>query len=391
MNRSIEDITTQLRATAGRADNPKKRAPHLVNLATVEPETPEQLDDGRLIRGKVTLLSGDAGTGKTQVALSIAANVTRGYPIFPAAYSPGSHRRDPASVLLMVNEDGMADTIRPRIDALDGDPSRVTVLRGIFQETDNGGIKEYDFDLQQLDVLEDALNDIQPLLVVIDPIQLYLGQGVDMHRANEVRAALRATTTLAEKHACTFLLIAHLNKGSGRAVYRTLGSIDFVALARSVLITGEYEGQPALAHAKANLTKRAKTLLYSLDGGALAWTGTSDATADDLTNATNDSFTNSPRGEATEFLEEHLTAGPVRADEIQRLAKCAGITLKTLQRAKKELGVVTTRVGTIGGSGHWVWNLPRTGGHVATLGANAVQDEATQDGQVTTLGGYLDS
>ena len=367
-----------------------KRAPHLVRLDTVEPEEPEQLDDGRLIRGKVALLSGDAGSGKTQIALSIAANITTGRPIIPARLSPGSRHREPANVLLMVGEDGMADTIRPRIDAAEGDPSRVLVMRGIFQETDDGDVKEFDFDLQQLDVLETALQDVQPLLVVIDPVQLYLGQGVDMHRANEVRAALRATTTLAEKHACAFLLIAHLNKGSGKAIYRSLGSIDFVALARSVMVTGEHEGQPALAHAKASLTKRAPTLLYSLDGGALAWTGTSDATADDLTNPAQVPYVGGARTEATEFLEEHLSDGPVRADEIQKLAKRAGITGKTLQRAKKDLEVIATRMGTVGGGGFWTWALPNTNGHLATLGENAVTDARYQDGQVTTLGDQLD-
>ena len=366
------------------------RAPHLIRLDTVQPEEPEQLDDGRLIRGKVALLSGDAGSGKTQIALSVAANITTGRPIFPTSLSPGSHPREPANVLLMVGEDGMADTIRPRIDAAEGDPSRVLVMRGIFQEAEDGEVKEYDFDLQQLDMLEAALQDTKPLLVVIDPVQLYLGQGVDMHRANEVRAALRATTTLAEKHACAFLLIAHLNKGSGKAIYRSLGSIDFVALARSVLVTGEHDGQPALAHAKASLTKRATTLLYSLDGGALAWTGTSDATADDLTNPAQVPYSGTARSEATEFLEEHLSDGPVRADEVQRLAKRAGITAKTLQRAKKDLEVITTRMGTVGGGGFWTWELPKTNGHLATLGENAVPDERYQDGQVTTLGDHLD-
>jgi putative DNA primase/helicase len=366
------------------------RAPWLVRLDTVEPETPEQLDDGRIIRGKVTILSGDVGSGKTQIALSIAANITTGRPIFPPAFSPGSHPRDPENVLLMVGEDGLADTIRHRIDAAEGDPSRVHVLKGYFQEADDGSIREFDFDLQQLDVLESAMTDVQPLLVVIDPVQLYLGQGVDMHRANEVRAALRATTTLAERYAASFLLIGHLNKGTGKAIYRSLGSIDFVALARSVLITGEHESQPALAHAKANLSAKAPTLTYTLNTGYLAWTGTSNATADDLTGSEHTPYAGSARQEARDFLEDHLAKGPVPVTELETLAKRADIAMRTLHRAKKELQVSTTRIGTPGKGGYWQWALPSTNGKLATLTENPVQDTPHQDGHVATLGGNLD-
>lgn len=364
MSRALEEIREAVLepegSRLGGMSQPREgdRAPHLIRLSTVEPEDVDHLDDGRLIRGKVTLFSGDAGSGKSQISLAVAANITRGRPIFPPQFSPGAKERPPGNVLLLVGEDGLGDTIRPRIDALDGDPDRVFAMRSFFQIMKGGDAKEYDVDLKQVDVLEAAMHDVKPDLVVVDPVQSFLPTGVDINSAADVRSAIKSTIQLADQHKAALVLIAHLNKGSGRALYRSLGSIDFVALARSVLITGEYEGRPALAHAKASLTRRAPTLLYNLDGGVLSWIGTADVSADDITSAQVAPGGNHARQEAAEFLEELLTGGPLPADEVEQRAKRAGVAPRTLQRAKKELGVLSSRVGTPGGRGYFTWSLP---------------------------------
>jgi hypothetical protein len=364
LSRVLEEIKERVLGPGeGREDGmsePREgdRAPHLIQLSTVAAEDVDHLDDGRLIRGKVTLFSGDAGSGKSQISLGIAANITRGRPIFPPQLSPGAKERPPGNVLLLVGEDGLGDTIRPRIDALDGDPDRVFAMRSFFQVGKNGDAKEFDVDLKQVDVLEAAMREVKPDLVIVDPVQSFLPTGVDINSAADVRSAIKSTIQLAEQHKAALVLIAHLNKGNGRALYRSLGSIDFVALARSVLITGEHEGRAALAHAKASLTRRAPTLLYSLDAGVLSWTGTADVSADDITSAQVAPGGNHARQEAAEFLEELLTGGPLAADEVEQRAQRAGIAPRTLRRAKKQLGIQSSRVGAAGGGGYFTWALP---------------------------------
>jgi putative DNA primase/helicase len=341
-----------------------RRAPHLVRLSTVAAEEVEHLDAGRLMLRKTTLLSGLPGTGKSWISASIAANLSAGRPIWPASLCPECTPRPPANVLMLAGEDGIADTIRPRVDALEGDPDRIYVMPGILIETEDGGIREIDVQLDKLDDLRTAIEDVQPTLIIVDTVTEHFPAGADANKAVEVRAALRGIARLTEDANAALLLIHHLNKTqTGPAIFRSSGSLDFVAIARSVLITGEHEGRPALAHAKVNVTRKAPTLLYTLEHGTLAWTGTSDATADDLVNTPHQAYTGNARQEAIEFLQEHLTHGPLKAAELQQLAQRAGIKDATLRRAKKELNLVTQRIGTPGGSGYFTWELPSPNGH----------------------------
>lgn len=336
----------------------RKRRPRLTTLSTVQAEKVQHLDDGRLILGKLTLLVGDAGMGKTTVALAIGANVTQGRPIFPKQLSDGSHIREPRNVLALIGEDGLADTIRARFDTLDGDAERFHVLTGMTYTDSEGTERDGDVDLTQLDVLEDAIRQTRPALVIVDPVQVYLGPGADMHRANEVRASLRGAAQLAEKHRAALLILGHLNKGNSKALYRALGSIDFVAIARSVLLAGEHDGKLALAHAKANLSPKAPTLTYSLDGGTLTWTGKSEATADDLTSGPRPEYNAPKQAEAADWLQMTLQHhGTVESSELRRLASEAGITWRTLNNVKDAVGAVSRRVGTIGAGGRWIWEL----------------------------------
>lgn len=336
----------------------RKRRPRLTTLSTVRAEEVQHLDDGRLILGKLTLLVGDAGMGKTTVALAIGANVTQGRPIFPKQLSDGSHIREPRNVLALIGEDGLADTIRARFDALDGDAERFHVLTGMTYTDSEGTERDGDVDLTQLDVLEDAIRQTRPALVIVDPVQVYLGPGADMHRANEVRASLRGAAQLAEKHRAALLILGHLNKGNGKALYRALGSIDFVAIARSVLLAGEHDGKLALAHAKANLSPKAPTLTYTLDGGTLAWTGKSEATADDLTSGPPPEYQAPKQAEAADWLEVTLQRyGSIESAELMDLAKKANIAWRTLNRVKEGVGVKTRRIGTPGAGGRWIWEL----------------------------------
>lgn len=337
------------------------RTPNLVRLSTVEPVDVEHLDDGRLALGKLTLMVGDAGAGKTHIAMSIAANITRGRPPFPIKLSPSGKYRDPANVLALIGEDGLADTIRGRFDAADGDASRFVVLESITVTEPNGETREIDVDLTQLDVLEQSMQQVRPALVIVDPVQVYLGPNADMHKANEVRAALKGIAKLAEKYNAALLIIGHLNKGNGggKALYRALGSIDFVAIARSVLVVGEHDGVSAIAHAKANLSPKAPTLTYTLEGGNLAWLGTTTATADELTSGPVTPSESPKRMEAADWLQGALEGGPRKVNELRREAETAGIAWRSIERATKDglVRVAKQKIGAVGTDSYWVWRL----------------------------------
>jgi hypothetical protein len=337
----------------------RPRLPNLVRLSTVEPVAVEHLDDGRLALGKLTLMVGDAGAGKTHIALSIAANLTRGRPPFPIALSPGGKYREPANVLALIGEDGLGDTIRGRFDAAEGDASRFYALTGVTVTEPDGETRERDVDLTQLDVLDHAMRELRPALVIVDPVQVYLGPNADMHKANEVRAALKGAAKLAERYNAALLIIGHLNKGNGggKALYRALGSIDFVAIARSVLVVGEHNGVSAVAHAKANLSPKAPTLTYTLEGGALAWTGTTATSADELTSGPAHPYDSPKLAEAATWLGDMLDGQARKVSDLEALAKRAGIAWRTVRRASDELGVTKRKVGTVGTESYWVWEI----------------------------------
>jgi RecA-family ATPase len=208
------------------------RVPLIICMAYVEPEEVSWLWYPYIPLRKQTLLEGDPGAGKTWLALTIASLVSRGDP-FPGD-APDTLRA-PANVLYLSAEDGLADMLRKRLDAANADVKRVHVLVGWQQ-----GETQACISLGDLMPIEETLKALRPALVVIDPIQAYLGASVDMHRANEVRPVLAGLAALAEEYDCAIMTIRQLTKSAqDRAVYRGLGSIDFAAAARSIVLAGQ--------------------------------------------------------------------------------------------------------------------------------------------------------
>ena len=203
---------------------------------------------------------------------------------------------------------------------------------------------------------EDGLGDtIKPRLVVLDPIQSFLGAEVDMHRANEIRPLMKSVSVLAEKYHCAVILIGHMNKNSaGKSSYRRLGSIDFQAAARSVLIVGRVKNEPEIrivCHVKSSLAPEGKSIAFRLDKeSGFEWIGEYDISANDL-------LSGNCRGQkikgAKEFLLEMLADGAVEQNAILKEAESRGIKGKTLWNAKKALGVQSKKTGN-----RWSWMLP---------------------------------
>ncbi len=312
----------------------------LTPLSEVQHEEVEWLWEPYLPLGKITLLEGDPGVGKTWLALAICAKLVE-----------KNH-----TVVYASCEDGIADTLKPRVEGmgLSLDLDRFFVLEG--NQKKDGMIEP--FTLRNRDVLEEALRVYRPSLVVLDPIQGFLGGDVDFHRANEVRARLAGVIQLAEKYNCAFLLVRHLAKTpTPKAIYRGLGSIDFSAVARSILLVGEKASQKVMVHTKSSLGEKGPSLAFEVKEGRFFWVGESHVEAADLLKEdTEDKKT--ALDQAVEFLQEVLSSGPMPSNEIQKHAKAAGISGITLRRAKNQLHIWSKmqkdeKGKTIG----WVWGL----------------------------------
>ena len=320
----------------------------LINMETVEVEQVEWLLYPFIPYGKVTIIQGDPGEGKTTMVLQIIAKLTKGEKVLPD--SPGDegklpeHETEAVNVIYQTAEDGLGDTIKPRLIEAGADCSRVLVI-------DDG-----EQPLTMMDNrLEKAIVQTKARLIVLDPIQGFLGSEVDMHRANEIRPLMKRVSVLAEKYHCAIILIGHMNKNSnGKSSYRGLGSIDFQAAARSVLVVGRIKNEPevrVVCHVKSSLAPEGKSIAFRLDkDNGFEWIGEYDIGVDDLLNG-------SSRGqkikEAKEFLLEILAEGAVKQNMVIQEAEKRGIKGKTLWNAKKALGVQSIKPG-----GHWSWKLP---------------------------------
>ena len=216
-------------------------------------------------------------------------------------------------------------------------------------------IDDRDTPLTMLDErLEQAVAKTKARLVVLDPIQGFLGTGVDMHRANEIRPVMKHIAELAEKYKCAVILIGHMNKCSfGKSAYRGLGSIDFQAAARSVLIVGRIKDEPEIrvvCQTKNSLAPEAKSIAFKLsESNGFEWIGEYDITADDLLSGV---AKGTKKQTAMEFLENILADGQMAQTEIMQLAEEKGISQKTLRNAKEALNVKSKRL-----NNQWYWSL----------------------------------
>lgn len=300
----------------------------LINMQDIEVEDIEWLIYPFIPYGKITIIQGDPGEGKTTLVLQIIARLTKGEAII------NEKAKQPINVIYQTAEDGLGDTIKPRLLSADADCSKVLV------------IDDKDTPLTMRDVrLEQAIVETKAKLVVLDPIQGFLGADVDMHRANKIRPVMKHIAELADKYKCAIILIGHMNKCSmGKSTYRGLGSIDFQAAARSVLIVGRIKDEPEIrvvCQTKSSLAPEAKSIAFRLSKeNGFEWIGEYDVTADYLLSGT---AKGTKKQAAIDFLEEFVLNGAKPQTEIMKLAKEKGFSEKTVRNAKDELKIKSMR------------------------------------------------
>jgi hypothetical protein len=333
--------------------------PVTVALADVTPEHVDWLWFGRLPVGKLVVLDGDPSVGKSTLAVDFAARLSVGLAWPDGAPCPAG------STLILSAEDGLADTIRPRLDAAGGDPTRVHALTSIAY-TLAGAQRTRPPTLADVDELEHAVLSTRAVLVVIDVLMAYMPGRADSHRDQDVRGVLSAIAAMADRTRCVVLLLRHLNKSaSGPAMYRGGGSIGIVGAARVGLLAAndpDDETRRVLAALKHNLSAKPDALAYQLvdspeHGCArVQWLGASTHSAEALLAYHGDEDERAEHDAAVEWLRGHLidSGGEAIASDVFKAASRDGYAKHTVQRARKRAGVES---GKDGMRGPWIWRL----------------------------------
>ena len=268
---------------------------------------------------------------------------------------PGDEQSEPGSVVIMSAENGAGDTIRPHLEDMGANLERVTLLQGMV---DAQGRESF-LSLVDLDGIENAIKQVNPALLVVDPLIAYTSK-TDTHKASEVRGLLFPLAALAEKHNVAVVCVMHLTKGNGKTKYRGQGSIDFLAACRSAFLCGPDPTDPTrkiFCHIKSNLGPLMPSLAYSIENNRLVWGEETTTTAEQILSEGVKGEEKNRLDEAKEFLESNLSGGAVLSATLIEQARAVSIGGRTLWRAKKELKIKARKQF---GNGAWEWSLPTT-------------------------------
>ena len=313
----------------------------MIKMSEIQSQEVEWLWFPFIPYGKLTIVQGDPGDGKTTFVLNIAAKLSKGEGL-----DSKMKLTEPLNVIYQSAEDGLADTVKPRLETAGANWEN-------FFDIDES-IKS----LSMIDErLEEAVIRTKAKLLILDPIQAYLGGGMDMNRANEARDMTKKLATLAEKYQCAIVLVGHMNKAAGnKAAYRGMGSIDFFAVARSVLLVGRVEGEAnirAVVQIKNNLAAFGHPKAFELSEDGFHWLGDYEITADEVLGGI------APKANKLEQAKRLLrevaeTNNAMQSNEIFNLAEEQGISRRTLENAKKELSIRAKRI-----NNSWYWELDK--------------------------------
>ena len=276
--------------------------------------------------GKLTIVQGNPGEGKTFFAMRLAAACTN------QKFLPDMEPFEPFNMIFQTAEDGLGDTVKPRLVSSGADLQRVLVI----DDTENP------LTLAD-DRIEKSIRENNAKLMVIDPLQAFLGANVDMNRANEVRPVFRKLADIAQSTGCAIVMIGHLNKASGtQSTYRGLGSIDIAAVVRSILFVGKVKDAPTtrvIVHEKSSLAPPGQALAFSLgDQKGFRWIGAYDISAEDLLAGGEGTRTELKQEQAMKLIYELLSEGrAVSVADLNKEAIERGISERTVRMVRNSM------------------------------------------------------
>lgn len=309
----------------------------IINMQDVESKEVEWLWYPFIPYGKLTIIQGDPGEGKTSFILNLAAKLSQGECF------EQEEKQEPLNIIYQTAEDGLNDTVKPRLERAGADCSKILVI--------DDQVESLSF---QDERIEKAIRQTGAKLIVFDPLQAYLGERVDMNRANEIREVTKKIAQIADRYSCAIVLIGHMNKGGGiKAAYRGMGSIDFFAIARSVLLVARVPEEPdirAIAQIKNNLAPEAETVAFRLEENSFEWIGGYEITTDELLSGFSSS---NKKKKAEDLVMKLLTENEsYPSKEIYEKGKQAGISRRTLESVKSELNIISFKE-----KNAWYWKL----------------------------------
>ena len=291
--------------------------------------------------GKLTVIQGDPGEGKSTLVLNLVSLLTNGLPM-PDGFNAGG----PHVAIYQCAEDGMADTIKPRLEQAGAQCEKVAYIvdNDIALTLEDGRIEE-------------ALKETGASIFVVDPLQAFIPPDSDMLSATKMRSILRKLANTAEKYHCAVILIGHMNKGTGtKNLYRGLGSIDIAAIARSILMVSRDENRPNIRYMypiKSSLAPEGCAMAFTFkEGGGLEWLGKYNLNG--TMRSEGDLVKTGKREKARARMVQLLQDNDVPAKEVYAALAAVGVGSRTVEKVKKELRIRTYRSGSC-----WYWNLPK--------------------------------
>jgi RecA/RadA recombinase len=277
--------------------------------------------------GRITIVQGDPGEGKTTFVLNIAALLSTGQRM-PDSAVPVAVQNS----IYQSTEDGLADTVKPRLIDAGANCERIAFVDD----------STYPLTLDDARI-ESAIRETDAKMLVLDPLQAFIGKDADLHRANDIRPLMQKLAATAERTNCAVVIIGHMNKSTGtKGLYRGLGSIDITAAARSVLLVGRLQDEPTIrvmAQIKNNLAAEGKSIAFELDEvNGFRWIGQYDVNVSDILNGERP-VEESKLAQAKTIIQDMLCSAPCPCSQIYEACHECGISKRTVDMAKQLLGV----------------------------------------------------
>jgi AAA domain len=353
--------------TATSSSKASGRRLRVTRIADVRAERVRWLWEDRLPLGMLSIIAGEPGLGKSTLTADVAARASQGE-------LDGALRGQPCDALIVTFEDHVASVVRPRLEAAGADLDRVSFIEAVEEDGSEGLVSLPD----DIDRIAVEVEGTAAKLLIIDPVVAALPANINAHRDQDVRRALAPLSKLAEHRDIAVIAVMHVNKAQASSLFQRIGgSVAFTGAARSALLVardpddpeGERGYRRVIAHGKSNVGRYAPSLSFEIESdpvGAgvgvatsrIKWLGESDATSSDLLGALGGDFERSALDDACQFLRAELADGPKEGKALKNAAGGAGISTRTLERAKADCGIVCKPFNGIGTP--WYWGLPES-------------------------------